>query len=69
MIETPVMQELIISERSVAIFQIIVSEILSELINIAKDVTNNIFSKHYTNMSAPLAPLLSPETYPLRRLM
>ena len=56
MIETPVMQELIISERSVAIFQIIVSEILSELINIAKDVTNNIFSKHYTNMSAPLAP-------------
>lgn len=40
MIETSVMQELIISERSVAIFQIIVSEILSELLNIAKDVTN-----------------------------
>ena len=29
----------------------------------------NIFSKHCTNMSAPLVPLLSPETYPLRRLM
>ena len=39
------MQELIISERSVAIFQIIVSENLSELLNIAKYVTN--ISKYF----------------------